>query len=225
MQLLVDSARNRPPFEKNQTFPKVNSKSNSDVHRAHWHWRARIYDRVRKLPVLREITRREMANVRSLLAGIEISGKRVLDVGAGTGTSTGVLPATAKITALDQSWEMLQRARTKNSKITLVQADARCLPFKTGTFDLVLAVGVLEYVRGAKIFMQEIRRVLHPPGYLLLTYSPKRLLNLLRIFWGQPTFLLQTKQFARLLAENGFVSQLSKESLIQIQHLICVKKS
>jgi SAM-dependent methyltransferase len=49
-----------------------------------------------------------------------------------------------------------------------VRADACCLPFRDGTFDLCVCTSVLEHVRGASIAMTEIGRVTRNSGALWL---------------------------------------------------------
>src|SRR5207302_10960346 len=69
----------------------------------------------------------------------EIHGLRVLDVGVGTGFTTGHLTASVGI---DLSREMLKRARYQGH---LIRADVMHPPFRPGVFDTIVFAGSLYY--------------------------------------------------------------------------------
>src|SRR5256884_1364635 len=92
------------------------------------------YDRINA-----RIYKREWLNrVRS-----EIRGTRVLDVGVGTGFTTGELPTAVGI---DLSREMLSRARYRGD---LLRADFTRPPFKIGSFDTIVFAGSFYYLPDA----------------------------------------------------------------------------
>lgn len=98
-------------------------------------------------------------------------GARVLDLAAGNGRH-GVLArkAGAAAVAADFSRSLLSFARERG--LDCVQADARDLPFRAGTFDGALFVAGLHCIpgRAARIgALAELRRVLRPDGRALVT--------------------------------------------------------
>jgi SAM-dependent methyltransferase len=106
------------------------------------------------------------------LAG-PLDGLGVLDVGTGDG-AYGVALAShgARVTGLDVSLPALgaaaRRARSSGTPRALVAGDAPSLPFGSGTFDLVVAVTALCFVRSPQQAVAEIARVLRPGGRLVL---------------------------------------------------------
>jgi ubiquinone/menaquinone biosynthesis C-methylase UbiE len=116
--------------------------------------------------------------------------RRVLDVGCGTGNYTLALAARGcQATGIDFSTGMLRRARAKAARAAcgasakpgagsaaFEQADFdRGLPFPSRSFDAVLAVAVLQCAADPLALLTEIRRVLQPPGVLLLVVlDPER---------------------------------------------------
>ncbi|WP_232495003.1 ArsR/SmtB family transcription factor [Novosphingobium kaempferiae] len=102
------------------------------------------------------------------LDGEAIGG--LLDVGTGTGRMAQLLsPRAGRVTALDNSPEMLRIARARlqdlpADKINLVQGDFTALPFAEDAFDTVLFHQVLHYAQDPAVVLGEAARVLRPGG-------------------------------------------------------------
>ena len=58
------------------------------------------------------------------------------------------------------------------SNIHFAHADGTALPFKDGSFDLVLSHSVIEHVADPLAYLKEARRVLAPSGVMLLNTAP-----------------------------------------------------
>lgn len=99
----------------------------------------------------------------------------VLDVGCGTGVYAGeLLNRKFNVFGVDLSKEMVRKARLSvadNSKgnLKLSTGDAEILPFKNSSFDLIIAVGLLEYLPSEKNALKEFNRLLKPGGILIFT--------------------------------------------------------
>jgi ubiquinone/menaquinone biosynthesis C-methylase UbiE len=111
-----------------------------------------------------------------VLAG-DLRGRRVLDVGCGTGTLAAWLAerAAARVWGVDPSAEMLSVARTKLPPgIGLKQGRAEDLPFKEGSFERVVLTLVVHHLDRPRAFA-EFRRVLGGGGRLVLaTFAPEQ---------------------------------------------------
>jgi SAM-dependent methyltransferase len=91
---------------------------------------------------------------------------QLLDVGCGPGWELAQQPAGVWGVGLDQ--HRPRRAQALTPAHPFVQADAGMLPFRTGAFDLVLALDLLEQQGlNPEEVMWEIRRVLKSGGRLL----------------------------------------------------------
>lgn len=100
----------------------------------------------------------------------EVKGKKILDVGAGTGRLALILGnAGAQVTALDVSVEMLKMLAKKNSKIETVVGEAEDLPFKDNIFDFVTATFLIVHLKNPTAFFDEAYRVLKDDGRLIIT--------------------------------------------------------
>lgn len=114
------------------------------------------------------VGRREL--VRGLLARhLDPAPQRLLDVGCGTGNLAGeLLAAGHRVTALDRLPEALGAARAGARTVGLLRADAGRLPLRSGAFDAVTMIDVLEHVDDAAA-LAELGRVVRPGGLLVLT--------------------------------------------------------
>lgn len=98
-----------------------------------------------------------------------LPGERILDIAAGTGTSSAALAKSgAEVVAADFSPGMIEVGRLKHPGITFVEADAMALPFKNGEFDAVTISFGLRNVVDPKKALAEMYRVLKPGGRLVV---------------------------------------------------------
>jgi demethylmenaquinone methyltransferase / 2-methoxy-6-polyprenyl-1,4-benzoquinol methylase len=97
------------------------------------------------------------------------SGERILDVAAGTGTSSAALARTgATVVALDFSAGMIAEGRRRHPELEFVEADAEKLPFGEDEFDAVTISFGLRNVAHPKAALAEMYRVLKPGGRLVI---------------------------------------------------------
>jgi demethylmenaquinone methyltransferase/2-methoxy-6-polyprenyl-1,4-benzoquinol methylase len=126
---------------------------------------APVYDAMNRLMTagLDQRWRREAAEA------VVKPGDRVLDACCGTGDlAIAAAAAGGKVTAIDFSKPMLERARRKAPDIEWVEADALALPFADGTFDAAtIGFGVRNLSELDK-GLRELRRVLRPDGRLAI---------------------------------------------------------
>ncbi|WP_406298110.1 demethylmenaquinone methyltransferase [Embleya sp. NBC_00888] len=96
-------------------------------------------------------------------------GERVLDLAAGTGTSS--LPfrdAGADVVPCDFSVGMLREGKRKHPELPFTAGDATRLPFKDATFDAVTISFGLRNVEDTQGALREMLRVTRPGGRLVV---------------------------------------------------------
>lgn len=109
-----------------------------------------------------------------LLKGLK--GKRILDVGAGTGR---IIPKLKKfgienIVAADVSGGMLKVLKKKFPNIPTVEADIEKLPFEDESFDAVISLFVIVHLKILEKAFEEVYRVLKPGGVFILSNINQR---------------------------------------------------
>lgn len=127
-------------------------------------WHSRFYDKTEDL-VERMLFSKWRKKYLSLLKG------KILEVGVGTGKNLKYYNKNAKVTGIDFSQGMLNKAIEKSNKldknITLLKMDAQQLDFPDNHFDYVITTFVLCSIPDPVKGLREMKRVLKADGYLI----------------------------------------------------------
>lgn len=107
---------------------------------------------------------------RFLVSRVPADGGRVLDVATGTGLVAARLHERGlRVTGLDQSPEMLARARERlDGRVELVEGSADALPFPAAAFDHLTFTYLLRYVDDPAATLGELARVVRPGGTIAM---------------------------------------------------------
>ena len=99
----------------------------------------------------------------------DLAGKRVLDIGCGTGAHMAILAAHfgCEVAGVDASEGMLAQARAKLPGVDFRVGPAEQLPFADASFEAALMTMVAQHLDRPRAFA-EARRVLQPGGRLLI---------------------------------------------------------
>jgi SAM-dependent methyltransferase len=103
-------------------------------------------------------------------------GKRILDVGCGTGTAEINLSrlrlSQIQLFGVDLAVDRVRAAATAtrgiNARVSYAVADARRLPFGAAVFDSAYCVAVLQHIREVSLALGELARVTRPGGRILV---------------------------------------------------------
>lgn len=101
------------------------------------------------------------------------AGDSVLEVGVGTGINLGLYPSGCSITGIDLSRPMLDKARERIFRKSLINCrvlamDAAAMTFPDDSFDLVYAPYLISVVPDPVRVAQEMRRVCRPGGRIII---------------------------------------------------------
>jgi ubiquinone/menaquinone biosynthesis C-methylase UbiE len=135
----------------------------------------------------------------------DLAGRRVLDVGCGTGRfSAGLAERGSRVWGVEASPEMAARARERGVNVKVARAEQ--LPFKEGWFERAVLWLVAHLVDRSAVFA-ELSRVLAPDGRIAIaTFDPEHFSTyyLNRLF---PS--LERTDRARFPAPDALVAELA----------------
>jgi phosphatidylethanolamine/phosphatidyl-N-methylethanolamine N-methyltransferase len=101
-------------------------------------------------------------------------GDRVLEVGVGTGLSLPLYPPFVRVTGIDVSGDMLDKARSRVAAKGLSHVDglhemnAEAMTFPDASFDKIVAMYVVSVVERPARLLHELHRVCAPDGEILI---------------------------------------------------------
>ena len=128
------------------------------------------YDRPRDILAFEKQRRMDLL----LEFAVTLKPAAVLDAGCGSGVALSQLHTRlpdARLLGVDLSFMMLREAKTDNASGTpFIQSVVEKFPFADNSFDLVYALGVVDYVDNPAGFFADVRRILKPGGYFVFTY-------------------------------------------------------
>ena len=126
---------------------------------------APVYDKYRKPD---ELILRLLSEEIQKLAGT-VGNLSMLDVGCGTGGYSIPLAKqfAIKLTGIDVSKEMLERARSKHSNGNWILGDIESIDFEENSFDVVLMSYVLHHMRDYKRTLKPVYKILKSASGLL----------------------------------------------------------
>jgi ubiquinone/menaquinone biosynthesis C-methylase UbiE len=184
--------------------------------RAHFDRLASDYDRLRAAegaPI-----------VAAELADLGLRGRRVLDVGCGTGALLAALASEHQVTGagVDASPEMIAVAgRNVPPEIDVVTAPAEALPFADASFERALMIFVVHHLDRPAAF-REALRVLVPAGRLLIRSTDPETVHEFWLAGLFPSYAsIEQSRFPsaqtlrRELTEAGFVEVACRSSSIE----------
>jgi 2-polyprenyl-3-methyl-5-hydroxy-6-metoxy-1,4-benzoquinol methylase len=140
----------------------------------------------------------------------DIRKKRVLDLACGWGghamafASEGATVICSDVS--DYKFSEIQRfARERDITLATLRGDCQKLPFKDNSFDIILALDVIEHIGSVSGLAGEVGRLLRSGGICLVT-SPPRLHSLMfgEPHWGLRGIALLPLVGQRLVATNIF---------------------
>ncbi len=144
----------------------------------------------------------------------DVSGWKVIDVGAGTGRFTiAFLERGAEVTACDASEEMLKvlQSKTTNPGLQTKTTDAQSLPYQNKSFDCAVSFRMLMHVVDWKKALSELCRV--SQDWVIFDFPPKR--GFLRL---APLFHCIKQPFSKHLQAYKVLPPRDIKDVLQSEH-------
>ena len=161
----------------------------------------------------------------------EVKGRKIVDVGAGTGRfSIPLQKAGGVVTACDVSPEILKVLARKNRHIEIVVGEAESLPFPDNSFDIVTAAFLIVHLKNPTRFFDEVYRVLKDGGLFLVTNVNQKDPPVVETKEGSiiiESFYHRPEEIREILEELAFSIEQEKnikEGEVWINQIILAKK-
>lgn len=114
---------------------------------------------------------------RYLFAAPLVAGREVLDIACGEGYGSALLAQrAARVTGVDLAPAAIAHARScyaGRPNLEFREADCAALPFADASFDVVVSFETIEHITAQEAFLDEVRRVLRPGGFVVLSCPNK----------------------------------------------------
>lgn len=159
---------------------------------------------------------------------------RILDAGSGTGFVSHLIAARfpkANITALDLAFNMLKKAREKqsfkqrwNKQFRYINAEVENLPLADASVELVISGLTLQWCQDLPKVFAEFRRVLAPGGLLLFSSFGPDSLKELRQSWAEVDDRPHVNEFADMhdvgdaLLQSGFADPVMDMEMLTVTY-------
>ena len=144
----------------------------------------------------------------------------VLDAGCGNGlitNATSKLPNVKEVFGVDISDTGINIAKSRYPHIKFEVSSVINLPFKSGYFDAITAIEIVEHIYDTELMFKEFNRVLKNEGYVIISTTdfnlPKKLIIAL-FYWEKYFFptnphirFFTKKTLADILSKYGFKTE------------------
>jgi len=120
----------------------------------------------------------------------------ILDVGSGEGGTAKILSDKNFVVSFDLNMHRLQSQKDYAEYINLINGNALFLPFKEGSFDLIILQDVIEHVTNNEKLLENVYKALKPEGIIYLS-TPNRFsfFNIISDpHWGFPIVCLMKRE-------------------------------
>lgn len=153
------------------------------------------------------LTKKEEELINAILEKENLNNSLMLDIGGGSGRFAIPLHLKGKkVIVLDSSANALLSLKNNQNNLPIIRGNGEKLPFKSGTFDIILTIETIEYITDKQAFLEECHTILKKDGILIVTILNRLSYKMLHPNRKKrPEFYWTTyNKFKRLLIFSGF---------------------
>ena len=190
-----------------------------------WNLIAPVYNMLRHNPISGHFLKMEYQAIEELFENLSIHKlKTTCDLGVGRGHSLYLIPEIIPFRiAVDRSLPMIHFTRKQYPGTHFVNANVLNIPLKEASFDLILCIGLVEYIQDLESLFSQIGAILKKGGYLLLSYSPKNICTFFRFIRGHRIYPRDWEEIEKSFLKFHF--KLTESKITPLQHQCLLKKN
>jgi len=177
------------------------------------------YERWKKA---RDLSDERAKFVESILSTeLDANGLKILDIGAGEGSTSKILSKNNFVFSLEPKSERIKKIEKTNS-LQPVIAEGLSLPFQSSSFDLIILQDVIEHLNINQKFADNLNHLLKENGIIYLS-TPNRL-SIINIIsdphWGMPFLsLFNRSQIKKYFLKNFRKSDYNRNDIAELLSL------
>ena len=156
-----------------------------------------------------------------LSSELDANGLKILDIGAGEGSTSKILSKNNLVFSLEPKSERIKKIE-KTSSLQPVIVEGLKLPFQSSSFDLIILQDVIEHLNINKEFVDDLNHLLKKNGIIYLS-TPNRL-SIINIIsdphWGMPFLsLFNRSQIKKYFLKNFRKSDYNRNDIAELLSL------
>ena len=163
--------------------------------------------------------KQENASAVDLFSKVPAGFRYIFDLGTGSGNMLSCLTTDVDKFGFDLNHAMLRYAKDR-SGARFIQCDVRHLPLKDGCGDVMLLIGVMEYIHNPDDVFSEFRRVAARGSHVIFTFTQRNFMNVLRNVLGHRVHTMKLDEIEEKVSDYGFRVIHSVRLKLQTQLLI-----
>jgi len=153
-------------------------------------------------------------------------GLKILDIGAGEGSTSFLLSKKNLVTSLEPKLERILKIQ-KSEMIYPVMADSFAFPFTNSSFDIIILQDVIEHLQISQRFIDELKSMLKDNGIIYLS-TPNRysIFNIIADpHWGIPLIcLFNREQINKYFLKYFRKSDYNRNDIAELYSLVKIIK-
>ena len=187
-----------------------------------WNLIAPVYGILRRNPVSGYFLNKEKLAIESLLEKLNLSHiTTICDLGVGRGNGLNFIPDTIEQKmAIDKSMTMIQYTKKDFPGTNFIQADVCNLPLKSESFELIICIGLIEYIPNLEPLIEQLAFILNYEGHIILSYSPRNIFTYLRFLRGHRIYARNSIELEKNFRKYQLKISELKVTPMQYQYLL-----
>lgn len=170
----------------------------------------------------RDLSEHRAEFVKTILSKeIVVEGLKILDIGAGEGSTSKLLSQKNYVVSLEPKAERIKKIQSSDSLFPII-GDSRNFPLRNSKFDLIILQDVIEHFDFSRTIVDSLKDLLNEQGLIYLSTPNKfSILNIISDpHWGMPLLcLFNREQIKKFFLKYFRKSDYNRDDIAQLLSL------